>query len=911
MARDRRRWVLVLLLLGGACILVTGLLFPDLFAAGARSRSADLAAGLSRDREARETAEPARKEAAAAPEAVEAGEAEVVPYGDRNLPQDRAIRGRVLDAGGKPVADAVVFAAYKDARSRPWTVVKAARVRSEADGFFILGPLERQSYWLLAVKEEVGVAHVGNQMPGAWVEMVLAPGASLVGTVTARGTGEPVAGAKVVLQDWSFHQAAETDAEGKYRLAPLPPTSNAWWGQELIVVSERLKADVRSNLILKGAQEERVDFALEEGATLKGRVVDARTLQPVAGARISEGWEPWDRTTETAADGTYALKHVDVSPNMVFTVVAERYLPQERESDGTDRIDFELDASLGVSGRVLDPQDRPVAGARVYLHRNKYVPGFEPTNQQGNQAQTVTTTDEAGKFRFDDVVPGEVAVIAFHREWAPGEHGPVEVPLGRAPEPVDLWLKRGMTVEGEVRDLNDNPLPGIQVQLQRWWQGRIEGYKWALNYLWSEMPLYYTDDQGRFTFKGAVEGQHWLSAYDRVYGWTGTQIKGVDGQRITDVIISFAGSTIEGVFLTAEGEPVPNANVQAQGPKNTPQRMWRWTQTDALGRFKLGGLKDGSYDITGNTPFGNPDPLQDIPAGTTGVELKMKPNQVLRGEVVSILSGRALERFFLSVQPHREPGQRRRRWYGANWQGWLRTPDGKFERPLNEGRYDVTFKAPGHAPKILREVVVEKFIAPQPLYVTLDAGGGIHGTVLDTEGKPMPGTWINAQVWRAPGEQADPTDWMLGGNDRADAKGRFFIEGLADGTYLIQLNMGSRGAAIAQVAVVGAEMVKQDLQLVPTGTVLLRVKDEEGNPLQGIQFQFFDERGGWRGWSPPSNQEGVSQSQPLAMGPAIVRAWDRNKKFDIEEFTVVVKSGQQITADVVAKKKPEPEEGNR
>jgi hypothetical protein len=400
-----------------------------------------------------------------------------------------------------------------------------------------------------------------------------------------------------------------------------------------------------------------------------------------------------------------------------------------------------------------------------------------------------------------------------------------------------------------------------------------------------------------------MAGKHWLSAWHNDFGWAGTQVEGVDDQRVTDVIISFAGATITGTFVSADGDPVPGAWVYATGPKNTPQRMSRWTQTDALGAFKLAGLKEGSYDINGSSSFGSPEKLLDIPAGTNDVELELQVMQILRGELTSILTGRALERFYLSIQPDRSsrsrrvPGYRRPR----GWSGWLRTPDGRFERPVTPGKYNLTFKAPGHAPKVMRAVIVEENISPQSVYVTLDRGGGIQGVVTDQEGKPLSNTYLYARVYRAPGEAAQPDDGMLSGYDYTDTKGRYFIQGLADGTYLIQLNLRSRGAATALVSVVGSGMVRQNLQLLPTGIVVLKVVDPDGKPIAGVRFYFRDENNRYLGYAQPTNNAGISTSRPLRMGPAMVQAY--HGKYVVDNFPVTVLSGKTVTVDVVMQPK--------
>ncbi len=856
-------------------------------------------------------AEQVSRTEASAPAPPENPKSELLPYGDRDLPADEGIRGRITDREEKPVGDAIVIAASRETGTPPYEILIAARVRSEPDGYFVLGPLERKNYWVLAVKEGVGVAYAEGQMPGAWADLVLAPGASVKGRVTIRGSGGAVKGARVVVRDWSFFRETTTDDEGRYALSLLPATVNTWVGHQVIVAADGFRRAERTNLILRNGQEQAVDFQLEKGEPLVGRVVDAISLQPVAGAIVAEGWEPYHKSAVTKADGTYLLPDIDPSPNLFFAVRAANYLPHQRQSDGTGTMDFELDASIALEGRVIDLRDRPVAGARVYLHRVQWAPGFDPGNQ--NSQQTVATSDASGVFRFPGVLPGQVAVVAFHKAHAPGEKGPIEIVSGGAPPPrVEVMLKTGLTVQGEVRDLQDQPIPGIQVSLQRGWQGQMmTGYQYLPIYWWMENPVWYSDEKGRFTLSGAVPGKHYLTAWDKTFGWAGTQIEGAEGQRIDGVIISFAGAGISGVFLSGSGEPVPGVWVYATGPKNTQERNSRTTQTDSLGRFKLGGLKEGSYDVSAWTTFGQAKPLQDIPAGTSNVELRIESTQLLRGEVTSVLSGRAIDRFTLMVQPKQEQGAgRKMRSRGVSqWQGEIRAPDGRFEQPVMPGTYTVIVKANGHAPSVTEEVIVEENYPPAEMLLRLDAGGGITGVLTDAAGRPIANQWIQAQVYRAPGEQQSQRDWILGGNDGTDRKGRYFIEGLAAGTYLIQVNLGNQGAATAQVAVPGRERVEQNLQLLPTGTIVIEAVDEEGKPVANVYFWFFDDRNTWIGWGGQSDAQGRSQSQPIRMGPAFVQVQHQNNEYTADRFPVTIEANKQRTVRVTMKRVVKPGEG--
>jgi hypothetical protein len=419
-------------------------------------------------------------------------------------------------------------------------------------------------------------------------------------------------------------------------------------------------------------------------------------------------------------------------------------------------------------------------------------------------------------------------------------------------------------------------------------------------YRYQENSVACTDAEGRFRLRGALPGKQWLNAYHVTLGWAGQQVEGADGQRLTDVRISFAGGAIEGRVLSADREPLVRARVTARGPKNTQQRTRRSVETDGLGRFRLGGLPDGNYDIFANPPTGgSAEPALDVAVGRTDVEIVLKPMQALSGVVSSSITGRPLERFHLSFQPEQDPAQQQQ---GTQWSNWMRAPDGRFEMSVTPGRYRVIVKAPGHQPRKIERIVVEELVPPTPLDIVLDAGGGIEGTLRDAEGKPIPNGWVQVRPFRGTGAM-DESDWILGGNDQTDDRGRFFLEGLGAGMYVLQTNMGPRGAATARVSVAGSEMVRHDLALVPTGTITLKAVDEEGKPVAGVYFQLYDDDGNWVGWGGMSNQNGESQSEQVRAGAAIVKSFHQTNEFVADDTRVHITSGRVASAEIKLKKK--------
>ncbi len=87
----------------------------------------------------------------------------------------------------------------------------------------------------------------------------------------------------------------------------------------------------------------------------------------------------------------------------------------------------------------------------------------------------------------------------------------------------------------------------------------------------------------------------------------------------------------------------------------------------------------------------------------------------------------------------------------------------------------------------------------------------------------------------------------------------------------------------------------------PTGSVMVRALDEEGKPIQGVYFYFFDDANQWLGWGQPTHADGVSIAQNLRMGPAMVQA--HHAKYEAERFPITVRPDAQVSVEVVLRKK--------
>jgi len=380
------------------------------------------------------------------------------PIDPAAVDRDRDVFGVVVGVDGQPVAgatvDAVFFAwrrvsrLFDDGRfdERPGPSTRTAR-----DGSFALRLHRGELTHLRASAPGLATRDVPRVQAGERVRIVLAPPVRLA--VVARDEQEAaVAGAIVRLECAErgdgrvfFRRTGTTDADGRCSFADLAGGEGAW----VIVQSERLGHDrARVGLPESGTQE--VVVTLRAGRTVRGRVIDDTTSEPVAGARVG----PY-RADATVADGSgrfelhgvtrgkvlagaagYATGVVTITSAQPLDYRADRY----RVSDASE-LEIRLVPGRVLTGRVVDRAGTAVAGALLAI-KLAY-------------ATTTGVTDADGGFRLTDVAPGrlDLAVVA-------AGHGRGFVPI--APDAADLGtivLPPAGAIEGRVLTPDGQPVP--------------------------------------------------------------------------------------------------------------------------------------------------------------------------------------------------------------------------------------------------------------------------------------------------------------------------------------------------------------------------------------------------------------------------------------------------------------------
>ncbi len=258
------------------------------------------------------------------------------------FPEERALSGLVVDDGGRPVAGASVRASVPLEDAPEWLqgmgngTGTPGGVRTDTEGRFTLRHLTARRYLLQA--ELPGHAFLPARSAGgeAREDAVLAS-ADAVGVrlVMERGphfTGRLVGPDGAPLTRFRVDGVEYESADGTFTV----PVREAAGVDRLMFSAGVL---IPRSLEVQGRGGEDVDLGkvrLEQGRTVRIRVLDARTSQPLADALLqftlsdaASVEPPLDGALRTDADGTFVLHQVSARPNILqVTLRGDAYEPR-------------------------------------------------------------------------------------------------------------------------------------------------------------------------------------------------------------------------------------------------------------------------------------------------------------------------------------------------------------------------------------------------------------------------------------------------------------------------------------------------------------------------------------------------------------------------------------------------------
>jgi len=261
------------------------------------------------------------------------------------------------------------------------------------------------------------------------IEYVLQSAPKIAGTVRDEA-GHPLAGVKIEIKPMGGPSENTTDAEGRFEVSWDPRS----WGPQgtTIVLVARDEAHNLAEVVEIEEQSSRLDVTLKPGGIITGFVLNEEG-QPLAGAhvRMTLIVARWGSSlgrgdlATSGPDGRFEVRAVPPEQRYVVTAVADGYgkhdvpvNPGAMQDGRFEAGQFKLTpATLSISGVVVDPNDKPVAGASVYGYGN------------GQPDLRNIQTDAEGKFTIKGVCPGPIRLNVNSR-GRPYLYGNMEVEGG-------------------------------------------------------------------------------------------------------------------------------------------------------------------------------------------------------------------------------------------------------------------------------------------------------------------------------------------------------------------------------------------------------------------------------------------------------------------------------------------------
>lgn len=701
----------------------------------------------------------------------------------------------VLGAGSL-LAGRVIDAHDDRSLAGVWLSSSGGHVRSNAEGLFRLRSPEKAPRLALAaegyLERRVGIPARRAAEP---LELALTAALELAGRVVDPG-GQPLPGVRLELEpeplgwstgEWvpqdqetsegghpqwtprrlspSADRKARTHRDGGFRFAPVAPDVAYRLKIEHVGFAplERMIGPLR-----RGDDPRPLDIVLSPGLRLTGTVVDPDG-RAVRGAGVA--LRPGDGATEVDATGRFVIR--DLAPGMVHLAVtaqgfAPTGLPAIELRPGQPALDLGelvLEPESTLPGRVVDPDGRPVAGARVWARRSGGVALAASEHE--------VESDAEGRFEILGLDAGaRLHLRVRHPDFQEVKlHGR----LGAGGRPLELTLHPGIRVHGRVLRSDGSPVAEAKVTAGPSAE-RLGGV--------GEVA---TDADGRFELTPQAPGKIVLRAIARQGRSRPRELTLNPGDTPPEVVLELdASAVVGGRIVGPEGRGVAGARVVGGG--------MHATHSDADGHFRLAGLAQDRLVLGVDHP--EYEPVRQAVAVGEEVEIELaswRGRRTVSGWVLGPsgqgVGGAEVRLLDASLGPGQVARSSTRH-------------DGSFalEAPA-EGRYLVEVAHPGFAP---RRGSLFRLADDDVTDLTLELAHGatIWGQVAGLAAETLRGASILAF---AP-EHGGRPGHLLGQG--------YSIPNLPSGTWRVSLHLGTgQQAATGMVSVGPGEERRLDLRL--------------------------------------------------------------------------------------------------
>ncbi len=363
------------------------------------------------------------------------------------------VSGRVVDAGGRPVAGARVWLVLAEP-----PFARAAERYTDVGGAFAFSELPSGSFRVAAEH-----LHHGSALsPPVFVSegseaspLVLALDAvRVVSGRVLNVEGEPIAGAKVSAEGATAATPAATSAaDGGFWFDHLPRAVTG-----LRVSARGYVTEVVMLQTAAAIERQALTVRMHPAPDIVGVVLDP-SGRPLAATVTACGESPERKVARSGADGAFRVPAS--ASGCAFVAEHESFAPSpSAHAEPGDQVVLRLGPGGALEGRVVDEGGAPVRAFWL---------AFEPRAGEGAAGRPPAARfvdDAAGRFSFASLAPGAYTLAVRADGFAPALAPTVDLGPGARRSDLLVKLGRGGVIEGRVLDESQKtPLAGVKVAL--------------------------------------------------------------------------------------------------------------------------------------------------------------------------------------------------------------------------------------------------------------------------------------------------------------------------------------------------------------------------------------------------------------------------------------------------------------
>ncbi len=696
----------------------------------------------------------------------------------------------------------------------------------------------------------------------------------------------PVADAEILM---SFYPPRTTQSEqnGTFVFTNLPQRRyriSARSGSRLADPLEVFLTDSTEPVILR----------LKEAASLQVTVRDGDSDKALEGAMVLLGRHKYsERWARTDRNGTVLFEGIPEGTTYLeasapgYGLISD-YIRISRHAGLEQKRTLLLYPGASVSGSVVDPAGKALADASVSATRLGDVSPLG-TAKSASEGQWSFPGLSAGRYKFQ----------ASHEGYLAGKPKAVTLDGRGAMSGIRLEVERGGDVQGEVRDLDGERVPGA----------RLRGLASDDSYIHG-----ISDAKGTFHLRGLPRTELRLVAR---LGALSSDVVDVDLKSKaskTGVVLVLLDGRIQGVVVNSKNEPVADARVMAFPAKRSKRRDsfiagHATNTTDSEGHFSLGGLRPGSFKLS-VAMQGQPEFARYLKVGSkkvvahTGdenVRLLLDPNGGLKGRVLTSKQ-QAPSRFQIFVTK------------GRFITGFGQAPifsneDGSFLlQGIPPGTYTLTVAGDSFLQLVKTNVFVRSEETRDIGTLVVSEGRSIAGTVVDNQHNPIEGAIVETGrsflKFNDDFDTPKKTSWE--GNKRrtqTGPNGQFRIEGVSDRSLAIIAHHRKHGHSNGIEIPGGEENQEIEILLRPEGS-LTGVVRRENQPVAGARVKIEEANKGKLKIMRTSASDGAYEFKRMPEGDYILSAHEegrneiRDPRLLPEGQAVKVKGGEEQRIEI-------------